>query len=306
MLDFKALELEHRDLLNGFLRRHPPQISEHTFTNLFAWRGSRPTALARWHDALLIVQETEGERSLLGPPVGDCDMEELLPVLTDAGVRAFRRLPKATAEQLRELGLETQSDRDNADYVYLREDLVKLAGRQYHRQKNLINQCLSAYDCTYVHIAPGILDEIVDMQDRWCEQQDCDEKPGLCNEYRAIMQTLEHFGELTLRGGAVRIGGQIEAYTIGEPLNDETAVVHFEKAMKQYNGLYQVINQWFCRHELEEFRFVNREQDLGIPGLRRAKKSYHPHHMVEKYSAAFEPARVGELVGGETEGRCRE
>jgi hypothetical protein len=77
----------------------------------------------------------------------------------------------------------------------------------------------------------------------------------------------------------------MQAITIGERLNDSTAVVHFEKAMPGYDGLYQLINQWFCRYGLTEFEFVNREQDLGIPGLRKAKESYHPHHMVEKYVA---------------------
>jgi hypothetical protein len=123
------------------------------------------------------------------------------------------------------------------------------------------------------------------MQDRWCEARNCGEEPSLCAEYRAVRAAFRRFEDFGLLGGVVRVDGCVQAFAIGEALNRDTAVVHFEKAMTEYRGLYQLINQRFCISELDGFRFVNREQDLGIPGLRKAKESYHPHHMVDKYVA---------------------
>jgi hypothetical protein len=90
---------------------------------------------------------------------------------------------------------------------------------------------------------------------------------------------------LNVFGGAIYVDGCLEAFALGEKLNENTAVVHFEKANPEIRGLYQLINQWFCKNVLQGFTYVNREQDLGSEGLRRAKISYRPHHMVEKFFA---------------------
>jgi hypothetical protein len=131
-------------------------------------------------------------------------------------------------------------------------------------------------------ITPETVPECLAMQDRWCAARDCKTEPGLCGEYQAIEETLNHYKELNLTGGAIRIEGNIEAFAVGEALNPSTAVCHFEKAMPQFQGLAQVVNQWFTKNNLGDFAYVNREQDLGISGLRKAKESYFPDHMVEK------------------------
>ena len=306
MLDFKPLNLSDRARLNDALRRVPPEVSEHTFTNLYVWRELLPVLLAEAEGSLVLVQERHGDRSVLGPPIGEAGPAHLLPLLEGSGIERFERLPASAAEPLREAGWEVAADRDNADDVYLRRDLAELEGRQYHGKKNMVNQCLSAYGCDYARITADVVGEVADMQDRWCAERDCGRDPGLCAEYRDIRETLTRFAEFGLIGGLVRIGGSVQAYSIGEALNPDTAVVHFEKAMTEFRGLYQVINQWFCKHALTEFEFVNREQDLGIPGLRRAKESYQPHRMVEKFVAAAEAELAAQAVGGDTEGRCTE
>ena len=305
-LQFEPLTFEHRELFDGFARRFPPQVSEHTFANLFVWLGKRPIFLARWQEALLVLMEEHGERSLLGPPLGDCDMDGLLAQMAESGIRGFSRIPASTARAVEAAGLQTAEDRDNADYVYLRSDLAELKGRPYHRQKNLVNKCVGAYDCQWVDLTPALLDEVADVQERWCADKDCKENPAICAENGAIRLALDHFDQLDMVGGAVRIAGRLEAYTLGGRLAPDTAVIHFEKAMNAFPGLYQVVNQWFCERALAGYEFVNREQDMGIPGLRKSKMSYRPHHMVTKYAAALEPAAVGQLVGGGTEGRCPE
>jgi hypothetical protein len=309
-LQFTPLTLEHRGLMDDYLRRFPPQVSEHTFANLFVWRGKRPISIAEWRGALLVMAEVKGERRLLGPPIGPFDPQALTALLAENGVLVASRLPEGPARALETAGLEVAGDRDNADYVYVRRDLAELRGRHYHRQKNLVNRCLFSLTCEWLEVTPQVLDEVADMQERWCAEKDCDNNPAICAENNAIRQTFKHFEELDVFGGAIRVGapgrGRIEAYTLAGRLTDDTAVVHFEKAMTSFPGLYQVINKWFCERGLAGYEFVNREQDMGMPGLRKAKMSYRPHHMVDKYVATLKPALARRLVGGDTEGRCRQ
>jgi len=283
--EFKPLELSDRPRVLEYLRHFPPQISEHTFTNLYVWRYHGPVRLAEVGRALVFLELLSGERTVLGPPLGEVDPPALMELLRQAQVESCQRLPASVAQAWQQAGVHVEPDRDNWDYVYLRQDLAELKGRRYHRQKNLVNRCLASHDCKYTPITDECRDEVADMVDRWFAERQMDQSPGLAHEYWALREALEHFDELELQGGAVRIRRRIQAITVGERLNEDTAVVHFEKAMPGYDGLYQLINHWFCRYGITEFDFVNREQDLGIPGLRKAKESYHPHHMVEKYVA---------------------
>jgi hypothetical protein len=306
MLQFKELTLSDRECVNEQLRRYPPQVSELTFTNLWTWRRMHEPWWARV-DGTMVFAAKGGEEgfSLLGPPVGPADPTDLLDALSDAGVMNGERLDESAAEDLRKTGIPVEKDRDNSDYVYLVEELATLEGRKFHSKKNMVNRCESSYRCEYEQIGPDNIEEVRDMQERWGDRRDCQENRMLCAEHQAIMDALDHYEDFGLLGGAVRIAGTIEAFTIGERLADDTAVVHFEKAMTKYTGLYQLVNYWFCQNELDGFTFVNREQDLGIRGLRKAKESYHPHHMVHKYVACWEPAGVP-CCKCELHGRCAE
>jgi hypothetical protein len=125
------------------------------------------------------------------------------------------------------------------------------------------------------------------MHASWCNLRQCDIVPGLAAENYAVRETFLHYNKLNVMGGAILIEDRIEAFTIAEQLNENTAVVHFEKANPDITGLYQVINQWFCAKTLSRYTNVNREQDLGVPGLRRAKMSYHPVDFVKKYKVTL-------------------
>jgi hypothetical protein len=290
MNDIRPLELSDLLVVKAYLQRHPPEISELTFTNLFVWRSARPMFLAELKDAIVFMTNTPQENSedklIIGNPVGEVPPLAVANSL-DSQVVGFARIPHKTAEALREAGLHVERDRDNWDYVYPLADLVALSGRRYHKKRNLIKQCLAAYSCQYEAITPGLIAECFDMQDRWCKARECGREPGLCNEYVAIQEAFSLFEELQLIGGVVRVDGIIQAYALGEELQPAVAVCHFEKAMPGFRGLGQLINQWFAKYSLGEFEFVNREQDMGIPGLRQAKESYYPHHMVEKFNASF-------------------
>lgn len=291
-MNLRPLSLDHRLFVTEYLRRFPPVISELTFTNLFAWRRTRPIWVDEFRESLLFFAETKTGMVLLGNPAGPVSLAEVFDAYGSRISEAIR-VPK---EKLTDMSLPPGAvvieDRDNADYVYRREDLAFLAGRHFTKKRNHINQCLAAYNCQYEMITPETIPECLAMQERWCTDRECKIEPGLHGEDQAIEETLRHYGELPLTGGAIRIAGRIEAFTVGEALNPSTAVTHFEKAMPQFHGLAQLINQWFARENLGEFTFVNREQDLGIPGLRKAKESYSPDHLVDK--VRIMPGEIGE------------
>lgn len=305
-MSLRPLQLGDQQKVCALLGEYPPCISEHTFTNLFVWSGSRPTVRAEGERWMAFAARREEGLTMLGPPVGEVGLAAALGALRENAeepVQGLERLPESTLEEARAEGLEPQTDRDNFDYVYRRRDLAELPGRHLHDKRNLVTQCTRAHQCRYERITADLFGEVRNLQDRWCEEKDCGRTPGLCAEYNAIQRLLEHYEELDVVGGAVRVDGRLEAYTVGGRLNGDTAVVHFEKAMTALQGLYQVINQWFCRQELGEFEYVNREQDLGIPGIRRAKQSYRPDHMVRKYKVAL---AAQPLRATADEGRCRE
>lgn len=281
-MTLRPLTLDDRLSVTEYLRRFPPEISELTFTNLYAWRHTRPIWTEEFKDSLLLFAETKMGLVLLGNPVGPVALTEVFKEYGSRISGADRFPRERLAGVTLPPGATAVEDRDNADYVYRREGLATLAGRHFTRKRNHINQCLAAYDCQYEMITPETVPECLAMQERWCAARDCRTEPGLCGEYQAIEETLRHYGEFPLTGCAIRIEGNIEAFTVGEALNPSTAVCHFEKAMPQFQGLAQVVNQWFARDNLAGFAYVNREQDLGIPGLRKAKESYFPDHMVEK------------------------
>jgi hypothetical protein len=170
--------------------------------------------------------------------------------------------------------------------VYLREDLVKLEGQRYHTQRKEMKKA-TALNLEYLPMRPDLRHECMQLQETWCDLKNCSSETFSKAEDAAIKEAISNFDSLGFLGGVVRVDGTVQALTLGERLNSSTAVVHFEKANPNIRGLYQVINQQFCERALGEFEFVNREQDLGEPGLRRAKEGYRPHHFVEKHFAPF-------------------
>ena len=284
MPDLHPLTLTDRSLVSAYLRSHPPEISEHTFTNLFIWQPYRPILFSEIENSLVFLvkaAQEKGKYILFGPPVGKLSIPDVLSIFGPSVIGAVR-IPDLNAENLSVSGLAITPDRDNADYVYRVKDLAELKGRHYAKKRNHIKQCLNSHACEYVPITSELIAECETMQENWCNTRDCGRNPGLCNESNAIAEIFAHFNELELLGGAVRVDGIIQAYAIAEALHPGTAVWHFEKAMAEIPGLGQLINQWFSKYGLINFEYVNREQDLGIQGLRQAKKSYFPHHMVPK------------------------
>jgi len=198
------------------------------------------------------------------------------------------KLARVSTTQLQRLGISDnrftiEPDRDNWDYVYLVRDLIELAGERHHGKRNHIAQFRAEHTFEYRRLTPDLIPGCTEVQDLWCDERHCDLVATLRAESRAVKEALGELERLSAIGGCILIEGKVQAFTLGEPLNDDTVTIHIEKANSAFHGLYQLINQQFLEHEWQGYAYVNRQQDLGIEGLRRAKESYHPHHMVEKH-----------------------
>jgi len=285
--DHGIISIDHKELVDSYLEKAAPTTSEQTFASLYAWRKGRPLKVIEVDGSLLFLFKHDDYTTVFGPPLGKIDMSKIMGAIrkiADTDIVAFERIPEKNRPQFIDKMAHVDPDRSNADYVYLREDLSNLSGNKYHSKKNLLTQCMSNYDCKYETISRQNMTQLRDFFERWCEENNCGRSSGLCHEYVAITDIFENYQSFDLLGAAIRIDGNIEGFTIGERLNHNTAVVHFEKANKNFKGSYQLINNWFVKNHLKDFEYINREQDMNIEGLRKAKMSYYPHHMTEKYT----------------------
>jgi hypothetical protein len=290
MTDFKPLEIQDKPLFDEFLAKDPPQVSELTFTNLSIWRHHYQPAWAEWNGCILILFHPQKGSAYGLCPFGPGDKKGALDVLCQeiakqtTDVRICRVGEEFVANHVDPAAYEVVPDRDNSDYVYLAKDLINLSGNKYHRKKNHLNQFIKNYAFEYHSLNKELVRRVLGMQETWCQIRECVVKPDLLAEDFAVHEALTYFEELGFKGGAILINSEVEAFALGEPLNADTAVIHIEKANPDILGLYAAINQLFCINDWSEVTYINREQDMGVEGLRKAKESYYPHLMVNKYT----------------------
>jgi hypothetical protein len=287
-----------KEEIEGHFRAHPPVTSELTFTNLWMWQNYYHFEVARVDGFLCFLSRpSDGEPWCL-PPVGEGDVRgvtrKLLEHLHESGSsRGLERVPEelVQAPGLAEDPFSAELDRDQSDYVYLSKGLIELSGRALHAKKNQVNKFKRTYAHEYRKLSADLVEACLHLETAWCDLRHCWETPSLAAEEVAIHEALHHFGELSYVGGVILVEGKVEAFALGEPLNRDTFVIHVEKANPAIDGLYAAINQMFCEAECAHVTYVNREQDLGVPGLRRAKESYHPDHLVHKYRVTMSQGR---------------
>jgi hypothetical protein len=174
-------------------------------------------------------------------------------------------------------------NRDYFDYVYLASDLANLPGSGYGKIRNRLNKFKKNYEYSTEAINEENMNEVNEFLKRWCLWKDCDSDVVLANERKAIIYSMSHFYDLDLSGLLIRINENVEAIAVYERMNHDTAIVHYEKGSPYFDGIYKAINKETANILQKDFKFINREEDMGIPGLRKAKMSYHPHHMIEVF-----------------------
>jgi len=287
---FRDLSPEDKPLFDTLFKQYPPSISELTFTNLFIWRLPYRLKMSRLQNSLCLLADLKDHPfffPLLGEGAAAECYQRLLHFLREkGGPGKIDRVPEPALSEIdwKAGGMVVELNRDQCDYVYRVQDLIRLEGRKYHRKRNHIKQFKDRYAFQYTPITAEWVSECLRLQNEWCDLRHCEAIPGLANEFVAIKEAFQHFEMLEVKGGAILIDGKLEAFTLGEPLNADTVVIHVEKANPAYEGLYPAINQLFLEKEWSQVTYVNREQDLGEEGLRKAKGSYFPHHLVNKYT----------------------
>jgi len=288
---FKSIQLEDRDLIQEILWKYQPQTSMWTFTNLFIWHLHYGFQWSIYRDWLLVLCADNSDSFYALQPVGPLSRLEvtqmLLRYLAEEKGEKEPHIERADQRLISEIegttDLSIEPSRQHFDYIYRSEDLIKLAGRKYHSKRNHINKFLRSYSFTYASLNEVHVNASLELAENWCQLHRCAEDLNLLGEWEATRQALLHFRTLRLQGGIILIEDKVEAFALGELLNDETAVVHVEKANPEIAELYAVINQQFCQKSWQNVPYINREQDLGEPGLRKAKLSYHPDHLVETF-----------------------
>ncbi|HHV60623.1 MAG TPA: DUF2156 domain-containing protein [Clostridiaceae bacterium] len=293
-MELSRIEIDHKPIFDKYFKSYNPQISEFTFTNLFIWRDFYNLSFTELNGFLVIIAEPYKEAPFsfmfVGDSGGDAFYETYCRVgeyFKSKGWRLkFERVDEQFLELLRKYSkdeLEFYLDDKNSDYVYLTENLISLRGKKLHGQKNHVNRFLKEYENEYIPLTVEHVDECLRIMEEWCAEKYCHCSRGPYCEKHANAELLKNWEVLGCKGALIKVNGKFKAYTIGEMLNTDTAVIHIEKADSKVNGLYSFINQQFCKNEFSNVPYVNREQDMGEEGLRKAKRSYHPVRMVDKY-----------------------
>jgi hypothetical protein len=296
----KKISLKDKPIFDSYFQKYPPQNSEFTFTNLFMWRNFYELLYFEWKDHLIIFSNEllkkrkaplskRSNAIYFFPPVGPDPLKIMMNIFEIVKEAEFHRVPEniyqllINQDTLSRFNLMIVEDRDNWDYVYEVEKLINLPGNQYRQNRRWLNKFFDNYEYEFKILTEDLIDICKKLQLEWCLMRDCEEDEGLKQEQEAIYEALDNFKTLGFKGAIICIDNRCAAYTFGEMLNSDTLVIHIEKAHIQYEGAYQAINNLFLKAFWENVRFVNREQDLGVAGLRRAKESYKPISMVKKW-----------------------
>ncbi|MFC1594017.1 DUF2156 domain-containing protein [Candidatus Omnitrophota bacterium] len=288
--EFTPITLDHKHELDAYFKRNPPVTSELNFTNLFMWQEVHDYQIARFGSGFFISAVYDGALCLLQPLVED-DMDT---AVQEAFKYLQENIEKPTLRRVGEdfmkagfldaADVSIDEDRNNFDYVYSAQELIELPTQKYHDKKNLIRQFTKKSPYVYTRCSSIMIEKAKQFIDQWCTVKQCDIHEGLGKENRAVKKLLDNLDVLDVVGAAIEVDGRIVALSFGEKLNNDTFVVHIEKARADMIGLYQTINWEFLRNEAQHVSFVNREQDVGVEGLRKAKLSYNPIGFVKKYT----------------------
>ena len=288
--EFKRPELEDKELIDYYFAQAPSRSCERTFANVYLWSRQYKVKYAILHNAL--VFRDEGDGHTYAYPVGKPEavkaaLEELMKICEDEdcefGLYCVTPENFSQMEEWYPGQFRIEYDRDQADYIYETEKLATLAGKKLHGKRNHINKFKQLCpDWSYESLSDENVEACFQMALKWRNSNGCNDDPEKNAEMCVSLNSLRLYKELGFKGGVLRNGEKIVAFTVGEELCKDTFVVHIEKAFADVQGAYPMINQQFVEHECMDYTYVNREDDAGEEGLRKAKLSYRPAFLEEK------------------------
>ena len=275
-----SLTLAHRPLLHPLFQQLRDGISEFTFANIYLFRQSHGYRLSQCVDGTIVILGQDKDTPFFILPFGLPEQPLLERLFRDHGL--MKCVSKDQAARLAAMNYTVIEDRDNFDYLYRRQALAELGGRNYHKKRNLIKAFVNSHAYRALPLREEFRSDALRVLDDWRAEND------QAGDYEAAREGLEKSEELQLCGGIYYVEERPVAYVLGEELAGvATYLIHFEKAVAGYKGLYQFINQSFASVLPEDYETINREQDMGDPGLRHAKLSYRPSGFIEKFKVAL-------------------
>lgn len=293
MLTFNPLTIEDKPILDKYLKDYKFTTSEYSFTSLLIWRKACDIQYTIYDDVLIIKKRDFKKNYHFMQPIGYTkeNLKELIEKLEEYKKEhnmdyLFKDVENSFLEDLRHIYGDTahiEEDIDNFDYIYSKEKLVSLSGKKLHSKKNHYNYFVKNYNYSIKDFSePSAKEDCITLAKIW-HAENSNGDIYLTYELEGIIEVITYADKLNLKGMAVYVDNEISAFTIGELANEDMAIIHFEKGRKDINGIYAFTNRTFVEMYLSEVTYINREQDLGIEGLRRAKKSYQPIKLEEKY-----------------------
>lgn len=294
MIDFKKITLADKKDIDSCFAGNRCRTCDFSFANLYSWAPKFKTQFSIIDHTLFLRFQGDEDDYYYMMPVGKMALTKSLPMLIeDAKLHNRQFVMKGVTTKMWELIEEAmpdtfkyEFDRKNAEYLYLSEHLRDLPGKKFQKKRNHINR-FKLDNPSWDYYPLTALDEVQEclaMLNEWDDIKHGEEENY---DYLATKSMLENFEVMELKGGAIKVNGKLIAFTIGGPLTDDTFVVHVEKAFGEINGAYTLINQQFAEHEASKFLYINREEDMGIEGLRKAKMSYNPDILLEEGIVTF-------------------
>lgn len=293
-IDFKPITIDDKEVITSFTLPSPLRNCDLAFSNMCSWRFLYQSEYAVYKNFLLIrfyIEEKNKKRIAYMRPIGNGDFRDALLQLEEDSwqhghpllMLGVTPISKDLLEEAFPGEFSYITERDYFDYIYLREDLATLKGKKFQAKRNHVNKFKKQYAYEYEPLTAELVPECLEFEAKWYKaNRTDDDQEELTDERKSMIFALNHFKELNLLGGAIRIDHKLVAFTFGSPINQDTFGVHVEKADTDYDGAYSIINQEFASRIPEQYVYVNREEDLGIPGLRKAKLSYNPTILLPK------------------------
>ncbi|MBE7042376.1 MAG: DUF2156 domain-containing protein [Ruminococcaceae bacterium] len=283
-MSWNPLRLEDGPLIREYLQTKCYAYSQCNFTTMYLWEKMTGAKWQIIEDCLCISMNVRG-CTFASFPVGNGDVHGAIEHLRNefSGCLFFGMLTNEMLAQMQQWysNLIVTDRRDSYDYVYLREKLVTLSGKKLHGKRNHINKFKSLYSYEYHPFSKEFAKECLVLEQNWLNTKaDMDDFSREC-EYDAVRKSIEDFDALGCKGGVLTVDSKVIAFTIGEMLTPDTALIHMEKADATYQGAYPMINQQFCEHEFQDAVYIDREEDMGLESLRKAKLSYDPEKLIE-------------------------
>ena len=283
MIDFREIVLSDAQRCKEFFKLSQGMSCDHTFGNLYAWKDVFGYKIG-FSEGYMFIRIGHDKYSYF-LPIGKDDILSALQLIKDGTNDVLiYGVSESELNQLRDKGVLIKSCelyRDASDYIYNSYELIELSGKKYHSKRNFVSRFKSAYNWSYENIDNKNIEDCKRFCDVWFSKYTYEDVE---KEQQAVSVSLDYFFELGLEGGLLRVDGKVVAFTAGEPISDKVFCVHIEKADTEYVGAYNALNQEFIRNNCSRYEFINREEDMGLEGLRKSKESYNPAMIFNKYN----------------------